>query len=118
MLAANAVLIQFHYLIAYFFDGFANASSILTGKSIGAKDGELYKKSISLSWQWSIYTSCLLALVYYLNKDWIMQAFIVFSLGRSLFLLLYLPRLNRKLKFKKRKQSTSIHSSSLPLDGT
>lgn len=169
-LAANAVLIQIHFLIAYFFDGFANASSILTGKSIGARDEALYKKTISLSFQWSLYTSCTLALFYLINKSWIVHtftnipsvlalsqqygnwillfplsasfglvfygiftgaaqagyvrnsmilslvlflvvqaiavpiignhglwlAFIIFSLGRSVFLLAYIPRLNRQ----------------------
>ncbi|GAA3331008.1 hypothetical protein GCM10020331_085810 [Ectobacillus funiculus] len=33
VLAANAVLIQVHYMMAYAFDGFANASSIYVGKS-------------------------------------------------------------------------------------
>lgn len=48
----NAVLIQIHYIMAYFFDGFANASSILVGKAIGSKDKHLYKKTLMLSWQW------------------------------------------------------------------
>ncbi|MCY9026174.1 MATE family efflux transporter, partial [Priestia megaterium] len=37
-LAANAVLFQIHYIMAYFFDGFANASSILVGKAVGSND--------------------------------------------------------------------------------
>ncbi|WLR54933.1 hypothetical protein LC048_21575 [Mesobacillus subterraneus] len=34
-LAANAILLQIHYIIAYLFGGFANASSILVGRAIG-----------------------------------------------------------------------------------
>ncbi|MDQ0857946.1 Na+-driven multidrug efflux pump [Bacillus sp. V2I10] len=47
MLAANAILIQIHYLMAYFFDGFANASSILCGRAIGAKDKKEFVNTLS-----------------------------------------------------------------------
>ena len=171
VLAANAVLIQIHYLMAYFFDGFANASSIFVGKAIGANDRQLYKKTLSLSCQWAIFSSCfiagiyvlfghnmimlftsipsvielanaygiwitlfpisasfgiiiygvftgateaapirnsmILALVAYLialfiavpsfQNHGLWFSFIVFSIGRSVFLVMYIPRLNRKL---------------------
>ena len=170
-LAANAVLIQIHYLMAYCFDGFANASSLLIGKAVGSRDIHLYKKTLSLSAQWGLYASLILAISYYLFSDkvillftnipgvielaheyglWIVLfpftafiglifygvftgateavpirnsmllallaflfvqfsavpqhgnhglwlAFLAFSLGRSLFLALYIPRLNRKV---------------------
>ncbi|MFY0782600.1 MATE family efflux transporter [Peribacillus simplex] len=170
-LAANAVLIQIHYLMAYCFDGFANASSLLIGRAIGSRDIHLYKKTLSLSAQWGLYASFILAGSYYLFSDkvillftnipgvidlaheyglWIVLfpftafiglifygvftgateavpvrnsmllallaflcfqfmavphlgnhglwlAFLAFSLGRSLFLALYIPRLNRKV---------------------
>ncbi|MFP3489038.1 MATE family efflux transporter, partial [Staphylococcus sp. SIMBA_130] len=35
ILAGNAILLQIHYMMAYLFGGFANASSILVGRSIG-----------------------------------------------------------------------------------
>lgn len=69
VLAANAILIQIHYIMAYFFDGFANASSILTGRSLGAKDREGFKKILSLSWQWSVYAALLITLAYFFVKD-------------------------------------------------
>jgi multidrug resistance protein, MATE family len=53
-LAANAVLLQIHYIMAYLFGGFANASGILVGKSIGARDPFLYKRSLSLSAGWGL----------------------------------------------------------------
>lgn len=49
ILAANAILIQIHYMMAYVFDGFANASSIFTGKAVGKMDRELYSRTLSLS---------------------------------------------------------------------
>ncbi|MFS2173027.1 MATE family efflux transporter [Priestia megaterium] len=63
-LAANAVLFQIHYIMAYFFDGFANASSILVGKAVGANDKGLYKKTFSLSRQWSIITAFVISSLY------------------------------------------------------
>lgn len=171
VLAANAVLIQIHYLMAYIFDGFSNASSILTGRAVGSKDERLYKKTIQLSCQWAILSSLFIAGIYYLCSEYMIRlfthmpriidladkygiwivlfplsasfgiilygiftgateaasirnsmimalavylivqfvavprfhnhglwlAFIGFSLGRSVFLSLYIPKLNRKL---------------------
>lgn len=167
-LAANAVLLQIHYLMAYFFDGLSNASSILSGKAIGSKDRKLFKKNLNLSFQWAFYSSVMLSMLYGLFSrsifsfftsipevirlgdiygDWLLLfplvssfgivlygvftgatetapirnsmllsltvfliamaagvpnlenhgvwlAFILFSLGRSVFLILYVPKLN------------------------
>ncbi|MFJ7753586.1 MATE family efflux transporter [Peribacillus muralis] len=181
VLAANAVLIQIHYMMAYFFDGLANASSILVGKAVGSRNQLLYKKTLLLSLQWGVLTSLLMAACYHLFRDsiftfftripsvmegahvygsWLVLfpiaasvgivfygvftgateaapirnsmiysliaflltlhffvpvyqnhglwlAFTIFSLGRSIFLALYIPQLNKKL-FPKR----SVHLES------
>ncbi|MFD6207044.1 MATE family efflux transporter [Peribacillus sp. NPDC060253] len=75
ILAANAVLIQIHYMMAYFFDGLANASSILVGKAIGAGDKPLYKKTLILSLQWGVLSSLMIAVSYYLCGDIILSLF-------------------------------------------
>ncbi|WHY96483.1 MATE family efflux transporter [Peribacillus simplex] len=75
ILAANAVLIQIHYMMAYFFDGLANASSILVGKAIGARDKPLYKKTLILSLQWGVLSSLMIAVSYYLYGDIILSLF-------------------------------------------
>lgn len=49
ILAANAVLFQIQYLIAYFYDGFANASSVFAGKALGQKSLSDYKRVFYLS---------------------------------------------------------------------
>ncbi|WP_085247945.1 MATE family efflux transporter [Gilliamella mensalis] len=49
VLAANAVLFQIHYLMAYLFDGFANASSVFSGKAKGTKDITLYNQTLRWS---------------------------------------------------------------------
>lgn len=45
-LAANSILFQVQYIISYFYDGFANAGSILSGRAKGARDFELYQKTV------------------------------------------------------------------------
>ncbi|HWR07896.1 MATE family efflux transporter [Sporomusa sp.] len=171
ILAANAVLLQLHYVIAYFLSGFANAGTVLVGKAIGEKNRQLYAKTITLTAMWGGGTAMLLALAVLLFREplillfttipevqqvaqqysywivifplaafWGLQlygifvgatqsapirnsmlyslvayflllwfavpllhnhgvwlAFIVFSLGRSLFLWVYLPRLNKEI---------------------
>jgi multidrug resistance protein, MATE family len=74
-LAANAVLFQIHYIMAYFFDGFANASSILVGKAVGSNDKKLYKKTLSLSRQWSVITAFTIASIYGLFQEQIIELF-------------------------------------------
>ncbi|UYT88669.1 MATE family efflux transporter [Priestia megaterium] len=74
-LAANAVLFQIHYIMAYLFDGFANASSILVGKSIGSNDKELYKKTLTLSRQWSLITAFIISSLYTIFQEPIIRLF-------------------------------------------
>lgn len=168
-LAANAILLQIHYIMAYLIGGFANASSILSGRAIGGKNRSLFRRSVNLSAVWGLVTaaslaflimvfgdsvvgwftniatvremamdnliwmviypfvgfwglqlegvfsgateaksirdSIFLALLVFLAVIWISVpafenqgiwlAFVVFSLGRSVFLSLYLPKLQR-----------------------
>ncbi|QIZ08328.1 MATE family efflux transporter [Priestia megaterium] len=74
-LAANAVLFQIHYIMAYFFEGFANATSILVGKAVGANDKDLYKKTLTLSKQWSVITAFVIACIYGLFQKQIIALF-------------------------------------------
>ncbi|MGG1401395.1 MATE family efflux transporter [Bacillus salipaludis] len=75
ILAANAILFQIHYIMAYFFDGFANATSILVGKAVGSNDKELYKKTLTLSKQWSVIMAFVIAFVYGLFQEQIIALF-------------------------------------------
>ncbi|KHF40660.1 damage-inducible protein F [Halalkalibacter okhensis] len=59
-LAANAILLQIHYIMAYLFGGFANASSILVGRAIGGGSLSLYKRAYVLSAQWGFVSAFLL----------------------------------------------------------
>ncbi|WP_342489620.1 MATE family efflux transporter [Bacillus sp. FSL M8-0049] len=75
LLAANAILFQIHYIMAYLFDGFANASSILVGRSVGANDRTLYERTLTLSRQWALVMACVIAAVYFLLKEPILSLF-------------------------------------------
>lgn len=94
-LAANAVLFQIHYIMAYFFDGFANASSILVGKAVGSNDKELYKKILTLSRQWSVITAVTIAGLYALFQEQVIGLFtnlpdvIELSLTYGVWLIIY-----------------------------
>ncbi|XOB63086.1 MATE family efflux transporter [Campylobacterota bacterium DY0563] len=57
VLAANAVLFQLQYIIAYFYDGFANASSIYSGKALGEKNLNIYKRIVKISNVSTLYLS-------------------------------------------------------------
>lgn len=52
VLAANAILFQLHFLMAYILDGIANASGILVGKAVGGKDRALFGTAIKRTAQW------------------------------------------------------------------
>ncbi len=52
ILAANAVLFQIQYLMAYVYDGFANASSVLAGQAQGARNEKELRRVFTLA-NWS-----------------------------------------------------------------
>ncbi|WP_205623762.1 MATE family efflux transporter [Desulfogranum japonicum] len=49
ILAANAILFQLQYLIAYFFDGLANAASVFAGKFVGSGDLTAFAQTRSIA---------------------------------------------------------------------
>lgn len=56
-LAANAVIMQIHYVIAYLLGAFDNTMTILVGRAIGGKNVRMYFKSIKLGAIWSAFTA-------------------------------------------------------------
>ncbi len=77
ILAANAILIQIHYIMAYFYDGLANAASILTGKAVGQKNSSLYEATVKKSYFWSFAFSAAISLIFLLSKDAVIPLFTV-----------------------------------------
>ncbi len=65
-LAVNSLLMQFFMFFSFLIDGFAHASEALTGKYIGAGDGNSLKKSIRLLFIWGTLISLMFTLIYLL----------------------------------------------------
>ncbi|MCG8619495.1 MAG: MATE family efflux transporter [Desulfobacterales bacterium] len=49
VLAANAILFQLQYIVAYFFDGFANACSVFVGEAVGENNLKKFNRTVSIS---------------------------------------------------------------------
>jgi MATE family multidrug resistance protein len=75
ILAANAVLMQLHFVMAYFLSGFANAGTVLVGQAIGEKNAGLYVKTVRLTAIWGGLTAVLLAVIVLLFKLPLVQLF-------------------------------------------
>lgn len=69
VLAANAILLQIHYIMAYFYDGLANASSILAGKAVGSGSRGDFRSTVRLSFQWTAIATGLIVLTAYVLMD-------------------------------------------------
>lgn len=74
-LATNAVLLQVHYIMAYLFGGFANASSIIVGRAIGGNNKSLYNRAFSLSAQWGLISAIGLFVCIYLFGENVVSLF-------------------------------------------
>lgn len=75
MLAANAVLFQIQYIIAYFFDGFANASSVFVGTAVGEKNTKLYHEVLTISTKTTFILASVMALLIYFLRGGIISIF-------------------------------------------
>jgi len=64
VLAANAVLINFHWIAAYGLDGFANATEALVGQAIGARRRDYYRAILKASSTSAFAVAALVSLVY------------------------------------------------------
>jgi MATE family multidrug resistance protein len=64
VLAANAILLNFQYFMAYALDGLANAAEALVGKAIGEKSRVGLKRSVLVSIQWSAIVAVAFSVVY------------------------------------------------------
>jgi multidrug resistance protein, MATE family len=67
VLAANAVLMNFFMVAAFFLDGMAAAAEQLAGRSIGAQNLMAFRKSIRLTALWSFALSGFLAAAFLLS---------------------------------------------------
>ena len=54
ILAANAILMNLQYLLAFALDGFAHAAEALVGKTIGENNRAALRRSVTLALRWSL----------------------------------------------------------------
>jgi len=74
-LAANAIILQIQFIMAYFLGGIANTSSILVGRAIGEKNAPMYQNVIKISLIWSIMASLFLVIFTFLGRDLVIGLF-------------------------------------------
>jgi len=69
ILAANAILLQFQYFMAYALDGFAHAAEALAGRALGQRNEPGFRKAVRLSLVWSAAVAVLFALIFAVAGD-------------------------------------------------
>ncbi len=75
LLSSNSVLLQIQSLMAYLFDGFANASSVFAGRAAGRGDRELLRSVWKVSAMWGSLVALLLSLLYVAFSSSLMAVF-------------------------------------------
>lgn len=74
-LAANAILFQLHFIMAYCLGGLGNASSILVGRAIGANNVSLFADTLKLTAKWGILSGIFLSVVLFICSSFIYPIF-------------------------------------------
>ena len=75
ILAANAVLFQLQYLIAFFYDGLSSASSVFVGNAVGRRDLDEFRAVEKISRVDVVIISVFLSLALLIFKGWIISLF-------------------------------------------
>ncbi|MCP5255520.1 MAG: MATE family efflux transporter [Zoogloeaceae bacterium] len=89
-LAANAVLMQFVSMSAYFLDGLAFAAEALVGRAIGERNRTALAAAVRLTSVWAVVVAVLVSLVYLLAGPWLIDALSTDSATRAAARI-YLP---------------------------
>jgi len=75
VLAANTILIQFLFFIAFSLDGFAHAVEVLSGHSVGRKNYREFQDAVKVSTQMAAICSVLMAVFIGLSDSWMIGLF-------------------------------------------
>jgi MATE family multidrug resistance protein len=67
VLAANALLMNFQYLLAYALDGIAHAAEALVGKAVGARDRDGMLAAVRRTLNWSLLFAAMFSIAYALG---------------------------------------------------
>jgi len=70
-LAANAILLNFFSVSAFFLDGIATASEQLCGKAVGANYRPAFRRAVRLTLGWGVVVGGALSLVLYVGGGWL-----------------------------------------------
>ncbi|ETA69300.1 putative efflux protein, MATE family [Methanolobus tindarius DSM 2278] len=95
ILSANGILLQIQGIMAYMFDGIANASSIYCGKARGTKNFTLLDSAIDITNKSTAGLIVVLTTIYFVFRDYVIPAFtnvnevIAVASDYSLWLTLY-----------------------------
>jgi MATE family multidrug resistance protein len=65
VLAANAILMNFVGVVAFFLDGFATSAEQLGGQAVGARDEKAFRRAVWLSSLWAIVFGTLASLAFF-----------------------------------------------------
>ena len=65
VLAANAILMQFFYIMAFGLDGFAHAAETLAGHAFGARDPKRLRNASKYASLWAGIIACAVSLIYF-----------------------------------------------------
>ncbi|MEM7563537.1 MAG: MATE family efflux transporter [Pseudomonadota bacterium] len=75
VLAANAILMHLNSFMAYTLDGFAHAAEAISGSAYGARDRKNFRKSVALTSFWAFVVSLVIAVIFLLTGDRIIEWF-------------------------------------------
>ncbi len=77
VLAANAVLMQFNSVSAYFLDGLAFAAEALVGRAIGARHREGLLQAIRITTGWAVGTAVIIVVMLWFGGNYLIDALTV-----------------------------------------
>jgi MATE family multidrug resistance protein len=83
VLAANAVLMQFNSVSAFFLDGLAFAAEALVGRSIGARERATLVRAIRLTTLWAVVTAVIISGALWLGGGTFIDALTVDTAARA-----------------------------------
>lgn len=72
VLAVNALLMQFFMLFSYVMDGFAFAGEALSGRAVGASDGDGLRRCVVSLMGWGAALAALFAVAYGFGGEWLL----------------------------------------------
>ena len=75
LLAANAILMNLLFFIAYGLDGFAHAAEILVGSAVGAANRKDFRQAVKVSSLWALVTGLGFSLVFLLSGEAIVSLY-------------------------------------------